>query len=201
MACCPAFVDDDQEDDRNPPGSSMLRLALIVAVCLLVLIGCVIAFNLGRGRTPLGTVPEDTTSRPPSGQTSSAPPSAAVLTGVTATDFDPQGTPPEENPDQAHLAVDGDPSTAWTTSTYDQNFGPGGLKTGVGLVLDLGADHDVSEVGLTTVGSPTRVQVYLSQQPPTNLQGAKLAGQTTVSGTHGVIELDPASTVATSWSG
>ena len=32
---------------------------LIVAVCLLVLIGCVIAYNLGRGRTPLGAVPED----------------------------------------------------------------------------------------------------------------------------------------------
>jgi len=188
----PAFVDDEEEDDRNPPGSSMLRLALIVAICLLVLIGCVIAFNLGRGRTPLGTVPEDTTSRSATGQTSSAPPSAAVLTGVTATDFDPQGTPPDENPAQAHLAVDGNPATAWTTSRYDQNFGPGGLKTGVGLVLDLGADHDVSEVGLTTVGSPTRVQVYLSQQPPTNLQGATLAGQTTVSGTHGVIALDPA---------
>ncbi len=31
----PAFVDDEEEDDRNPPGTSMLRLALIVAVCLL----------------------------------------------------------------------------------------------------------------------------------------------------------------------
>ena len=96
-----------------------------------------------------------------------------ALTGVTASDFDPQGTPPEENPEQAHLAVDGDPATAWSTSTYNQNFGPGGLKTGVGLVLDLGADHDVSEVDLTTVGSPTRVQVYVTSQKPTNLQGAR----------------------------
>ncbi len=188
----PAFVDDEEEDDRNPPGSSMLRLALIVAVCLLVLIGCVIAFNLGRGRTPLGTVPEDTKSRPAaSGQSSSAPPSAAPLTGVTASDFDPQGIPHQENPDLARFAVDGDPATSWRTSTYDQNFGPGGLKTGVGLVLDLGGDHDVSEVDLTTVGSPTRVQVYVTAQAPTNLQGAKLAGQTTVTGTHGVVTVDP----------
>ena len=122
----PAFVDDEEEDDRNPPGSSMLRLALIVAVCLLVLIGCVIAFNLGRGRTPLGTVPEDPSSRPTPSQTSSAPSAAAALTGVTATDFDPQGTPPEENPDQARFAVDGNPATSWRTSTYDQNFGPAG---------------------------------------------------------------------------
>ncbi len=69
----PAFVDDEEEDERNPPGSSMLRLALIVAVCLLVLIGCVIAFNLGRGRTPLGTVPDDTRQpAEPLGQSSSA---------------------------------------------------------------------------------------------------------------------------------
>jgi len=185
----PAFVDDEEEDDRNPPGTSMLRLALIVAVCLLVLIGCVIAFNLGRGRTPLGTVPQDTSSRPTSGQSSSTPPTAVPLTGVTASDFDPQGTPPEENPDQASRAVDGNPATSWRTSTYNQNFGPGGLKTGVGLVLDLGADHDVSEVDLTTVGSPTRVQVYVTAQAPTDLQGAQLAGQTTVTGTRGVVPL------------
>ncbi len=189
----PAFVDDDEVDDRNPPGVSMLRLALIVAVCLLVLIGCVIAFNLGRGRTPLGTVPESTTSRPTSGQSSSAPPTtAAPLTGVTATDFDPQGTPPEENPELAHFAVDGNPATTWRTSTYDQNFGPGGLKTGVGLILDLGADHAVSEVDLTTVGSPTRVPVYVTTQAPTNLPGARPAGQTTVTGTRGDVALDPA---------
>jgi hypothetical protein len=187
----PAFVDDEEEDDRNPPGTSMLRLALIVAVCLLVLIGCVIAFNLGRGRTPLGTVPEDTTSRPTSGQSSAAPPTGAPLTGVTASDFDPQGTPPEENPDLARFAVDGNPATSWRTSTYDQNFGPGGLKTGVGLVLDLGGDHEVSEVDLTTVGSPTRVQVYVTAQAPANLQGAQLAGQTTVTGTRGVVAVDP----------
>jgi hypothetical protein len=190
----PAFVDDEEEDDRNPPGSSMLRLALIVAVCLLVLIGCVIAFNLGRGRTPLGTVPEDPSTRPTPSQSSSAPSTAAALTGVTATDFDPQGTPPEENPDLARFAVDGNPATSWRTSTYDQNFGPAGLKTGVGLVLDLGAAHVVSEVDLTTVGSPTRVQIYVTEESPANLQGAELAGQTTVTGTRGVVTVDPAVT-------
>jgi len=189
----PAFVDDEEdEDERNPPGSSMLRLALIVAVCLVVLIGCVIAFNLGRGRTPLGTVPDDTPSRPAAGPSSAAATSAAPLTGVTASDFDPQGTPQEENADQARLAVDGDPATAWRTSTYAQNFGPAGLKTGVGLVLDLGADHTVSEVDLTMVGSPTQVQVFVLPEAPTSLQGAEVAGQTTVTGARGAVRLDPA---------
>jgi hypothetical protein len=188
----PAFVDDEEEDERNPPGSSMLRLALIVAVCLVVLIGSVIAFNLGRGRTPLGTVPDDQPSRSAAAPSSSAAAPAAPLTGVTASDFDPQGTPQEENPDQARLAVDGDPATAWRTSTYAQNFGPAGLKTGVGLVLDLGADHAVSEVDLTLVGSPTQVQVFVMPEAPTSLQGSEVAGQTTVTGTRGAVRLDPA---------
>ena len=97
----PAFVDDDEEDDdRNPPGTSMLRLALIVAVCLLLLIGCVIAFNLGRGRSVLGVAPDTPASSATSAQsTPTGGASAAPLTGVTAQDFDPQGDPPQENPD------------------------------------------------------------------------------------------------------
>jgi hypothetical protein len=152
----------------------------------------VIAFNLGRGRTVLGAAPDDPASSH-SGSPSTGGPSPTVLTGVTATDFDPQGNPPEENSAEAPNVVDGDPSTTWQTLRYTENLGPGGLKTGVGVVLDLGADHGVSEVDLTTVGSPTKVQIYVAPRPPANLQGLRLAGQTTVNGTHGVVKLDPAS--------
>jgi hypothetical protein len=168
----------------------MLRLAGILAAGLLLLIGSVIAINLGRGRTVLGTTPSD----PGSSHTGSPSPVGAtptVLTGVTANDFDPQGSPPEENPAQVPRVVDGNPSTAWETLRYNENLGPGGLKTGVGVVLDLGADHDVSEVALTTVGSPTRVEIYLSPRAPSDLQGLQVAGKTTISGTHGVVQLHP----------
>jgi len=187
----PAYVDEDEEDDRRAPGTNMLRLAGVVALCLLVLVACVIAFNLGRGKTPLGTSPE-----PPATSASRSPSesaaTAAPITGVTARDFDPQGSDLSENPDEAGLAVDGNPSTSWQTSRYDQQFGPGGLKTGVGLVLDLGADHDVSAVDLTTLGSPTGVQIYVTSQDPTNLQGAKVAGESTLDGNRGTVSLDPA---------
>ena len=46
----------------------------------------------------------------------------------------PRATRPRRTAASAPLAVDGDPATTWPTSTYDQQFGPGGLKTGVGLV-------------------------------------------------------------------
>jgi F5/8 type C domain len=188
----PAYVeDDDEDDDRNAPGANMMRLAGVVALCLLVLVACVIAFNLGRGKTPLGTTPEPRSSGGTSRTSSSAAATGAPITGVTARDFDPQGTDGGENPDEAGLAVDGDPSTSWQTSRYDQQFGPAGLKTGVGLVLDLGASHDVTEVDLTTLGSPTGVQVYVTAQNPTTLRGAKAAGQSTITGTRGTVSLDP----------
>jgi hypothetical protein len=188
----PAYVEEDEDDDRRPPGTNMLRLAGVVALCLLVLVACVIAFNLGRGKTPLGTTREP---KPAAGATrtpSQSPATSAPITGVTARDFDPQGTDGSENPEEAGLAVDGDPSTSWQTSRYDQQFGPAGLKTGVGLVLDLGETHDVTQVDLTTLGSPTSVQVYVTPQNPTTLQGAKPAGEATITGTRGTVGVDPA---------
>ena len=170
----PAYVEED-DDSRRAPGSSMLRLAGIIAACLLVLLACVIAFNLGRGKTPLGTTRQTSSQGPSHTSTSSGAPAASVLTGVTARDFDPQGSDGSENPAEAPLAVDHDPSTAWTTSRYDQQFGPGGLKTGVGLVLDLHGSHSVSEVDLTTVGFPTSVSVYVLATDPTNLVGQTAA--------------------------
>jgi hypothetical protein len=184
----PAFV-DDEEEDRRPPGANMLRLAGIIAACLLVLVACVIAFNLGRGKTPLGTTKDDTNQGPSPSSSSSASSSAVPLTGVTARDFDPQGSDGSENPAEAPLAVDHNPATAWTTLRYDQQFGAGGLKTGVGLVLDLGADHAVSQVDLTTVGQPTSVSIYVTDTNPADLQGLAVAGTTTVTGTHGVVSL------------
>ena len=185
----PAYVDEDEQDDRRAPGSSMLRLAGIIAACLLVLVAVVIAFNLGRGKTPLGTTKEESSPGPSRSPSSSASTTAAPITGVTARDFDPQGSG-GENADEAPRAVDGNAATAWQTLRYIQQLGPAGLKTGVGLVLDLGADHDVTEVDLTTVGQPTAASIYVSKSDPSNLVGLHAAGGTTITGTHGVVSLD-----------
>jgi hypothetical protein len=185
----PAFVDED--DDRRPPGVSMLRLAGIIAACLLVLVAVVIAFNLGRGKTPLGTTKDEATQGPSRSSSSSAGTTGTPITGVTARDFDPQGTDGGENPQEAPQAVDGNPATSWQTSRYDQQFGPGGLKTGVGLVLDLHGSHDVSEVDLTTVGIPTGVSIYVSSTDPQTIQGLDLAGKIEVtSSNRGALTLD-----------
>ncbi len=155
-----------EDGDDEVPGRSWLRLAAAIGVSLLLLIAIVVAYNLGRGKTPLGAEPEDDSSpTPSSGAASSAP-----ITGLLADDFDPQGDPPDENPDLAPLAVDGDPATAWRTMTYDQNFGPGGLKTGAGLTIDLGEAHDVTDVDLALVGAQTGVSLYVTDRAPSGVR-------------------------------
>lgn len=155
------------EETSEERGRPWLRIAGLIAAALLLLVAMVIAYNLGRGKTALGGDPPTTSS---SGSPSSAASAAQPITGVSATDLDPQGDG-SENPDLAPLAVDGDPGTNWHTLTYQQQFGPAGLKTGVGLVLDLGGQHDVSGLRLTLLGSPTKISVYTSDSPVDTVDG------------------------------
>ena len=74
-------------------------------------------------------------------------------------DFDPQGDD-AENSDDAGLAIDGDPETGWLTTTYYNSPELGGLKDGVGLIVDLGATREVRQVRLTLGADPTTVEVY-----------------------------------------
>jgi hypothetical protein len=176
----------DEDDDDEVPGRSWLRLAAVIALGLLLLVAIVVAYNLGRGKTPLGAEPSDD----PASTSPSATPSATLLSGLVAADFDPQGDPPDENPELAPLAVDGDPATAWRTMTYTQNFGPGGLKTGVGLTIDLGTRSAVSSVDLTLVGAPTGVSLYVTDRLPTRVRDLSPVVEETLSGPRKRVTLD-----------
>jgi hypothetical protein len=157
-----------------------------------LLVAIVVAYNLGRGRTPLGAIPDNSRDRTPSATPSPTP--ARPIDGITASDFDPQADPPEENPELAPLAVDGDPETAWRTETYIQNLGPGGLKTGVGMVLDLKTKHDVSSVDLTLIGAPTAYSLYVTDEAPAGVDNlTPVADQTADSAQSRVALTEPAS--------
>lgn len=72
-----------------------------------------------------------------------------------------------ENMSDAPLAVDGDPATTWDTLTYYGNPSFGGLKPGVGLVLDLGKQTSVSQVSLQLTNQPNKVQIMVPSDPST----------------------------------
>jgi putative peptidoglycan lipid II flippase len=78
---------------------------------------------------------------------------------VAAQDFDP---PPQgngsENPNQTRLALDGRQGTAWRTVAYNSPAF-GGLKPGVGLILDLGSTQTVRQVKLRLPDEGANLQV------------------------------------------
>jgi hypothetical protein len=175
----PDSTDATAENDAVP-GRNWLRLAMVIAACLAVLIGVAVAFNLGRGRTPLGAVRDEPTVTPT--LTTPAEPTASPLSDVVADAFDPLGTDGgTENDDDVALAVDGDPGTNWSTSTYRDQLGTTlpALKSGVGVYLDLGVVREVAAVDLDLVGSPTDVQLYVSDDAPAGAPtGQPLAADT-----------------------
>lgn len=178
---------DDEETGTldRVPGRRWMRLAIVLAVCAVVLVVTVVAVNVGRGRGPLGTQPDDD----PTTSTSAVARPLRDLPVEAATDLDPQGGDGSENAELTALAVDGDPATAWRTATYRQQLGPEGLKTGVGLVLDLGSSQRVSEVGLTLGGAPTAVSVHVTESAPVAVKDLAVAGADTLE-ERGRVELE-----------
>jgi hypothetical protein len=140
--------------DSVRPGTRWLRLAAVLAAVLLLVVGVVFAFNLGRGSGDDPSASGSGSSSPSSSARSRTP---VAIAGVT--DFDPQGDPPEENADLAPLAIDGKPGTAWQTMTYRGSPRLGGLKSGVGLLVDLGKPTQVGKVRLSLLGSPTSLKI------------------------------------------
>ncbi len=91
--------------------------------------------------------------------------------GVTIADasaFDPPPGDGSENDGDAGLAIDDDPTTAWTTQGYDSRD-LGGLKDGVGLVVVL---DEPAELERLTVASPSNdwsAEIYLSPSAASDL--------------------------------
>jgi hypothetical protein len=159
-----APIAPEPEPAEAVPGRSWLRIALVLlGVLALLPVLYVVA----------GLVRDD---GDPTGSGSGGPSASSTpLRGVTATAFDPPPGDGEEHDDEARLAVDRDRATAWTTSGYDQNFGPGGLKPGVGLVLDLGTSQTVRSVDVTVTGGATTLQLLAAgETAPATIEGLEV---------------------------
>jgi eukaryotic-like serine/threonine-protein kinase len=134
-------------------------LGLVGVAAILVAVGLTLAKD-----DLSGLFGEDPPRRPAGSTATSAPAPRVEVAGVTT--FDPEADQ-QENQDRAPLAIDGDRNTGWRTDGYNQNFGPGGIKQGVGLVLDLGRSREVGR--LTLALDPTggsELAVFGSDDPP-----------------------------------
>ncbi len=172
---------DDTGYVEEPPGRSWMRLAFAVAGVLVLVLAIVFAFNLGRD----STAPQDEATDEASEQPSQvADPQPLALDASNLDDFDPEGDGQEENPESVPLAVDGDPATAWRTSTY---FDPlSAQKSGVGLMVDLGEPTDVADVQVTLLGSGTDVELRAAPDAtaaPTAPEQMRVVAEETGAGT------------------
>ncbi|MFF7719886.1 protein kinase family protein [Streptomyces luteogriseus] len=93
-----------------------------------------------------------------------------------AQDFDPLGNDGSENPDEIDRLYDNVPGTYWETSFYTSaDFGR--LKSGVGVILDLGK---VQDVGKVTVSFKGETSVELRAASGVATQPQSLDGYTKV---------------------
>ncbi|MFT4298277.1 MAG: protein kinase family protein [Aeromicrobium sp.] len=113
-------------------------------------------------------------------------------------DFDPDGDG-DESPDLVDLVIDGDPDTGWSTQTYRSRADLGGLKDGVGLVIDLGSTAQIESVRLNLAGAPTSLAIFTAPPsldgPPKSLTGLSQVGSIQDAGTDVTLAL-PADTTS-----
>ena len=159
-------------------------LALVAVAAILVAVGLTLA------KDDLGNLfGEDR----PSG-TSRAPGTSTPATQIKVADADSFDPPPgdgQENSSMADLAIDPDRSRGWQTEGYNQNLGDGGIKQGVGLILDLGRPQAVGKLSLTLAptGGST-VAIYGSNDRPATLGGWTRLGDPKNAGNRASFDLE-----------
>ena len=183
---------DDEDWQQRDSGRDWLKLAAAIGVLALLVVAVIVSFNLGRGSD------DNPSAEPTQNAEESQTPSGPVsIAGVTDLDPPPSGNG-EENAELTGLSVDGNPGTAWQTMTYYGNPKFGLLKNGVGLVVNLGRQQEVSSAQVTVQGGPTGVEVYAAPEgsgPPTTVQGLRRVAAS--NGANGATDLTfdkPAST-------
>ncbi len=137
----------------------------VIVVALLILASVVskIFGNVGGGlnKDELGL------NGPSSSAASSAPPGSApagnVVKPTKASVFSPDGDP--DNSGQAGQAIDGDPSTSWSSEVYTDAVPFPSFKQGEGLMLQLPSPTVVGQVTVDTPSTGAKVEIRSASSP------------------------------------
>jgi serine/threonine-protein kinase len=133
------------------------RFPVFAVIAVLVAVGAAVAVLAIQGvdRTERGT-----------GQGKvKAPPGTRVVSvkRTSAQDFDPLGDD-DEHADQAHLAVDKDPGTSWTTESYRGGTlaGKRGDRDGVGLYVDAAPGVAATTIEIDTPKPGWQAEIHVA---------------------------------------
>jgi eukaryotic-like serine/threonine-protein kinase len=106
----------------------------------------------------------DETEQPPAASNEAVPIAQSI-------DFDPAGGDGEHSEEaQAGYAFDGDPTTSWSSETYNAADWGGYGKPGVGLIFDLESAGPVSSLEFDTPLSGWEAQVFVADEPTESLE-------------------------------
>ncbi len=123
-------------EERAAPARAKLQAFLPLLALVVLTIAAALAI-------PRLTEPDGAGEDGPGGSRATTP-----LEIQQADDFDPAPGDGVEHPEEIPAAVDGDPSTSWSTESYSTPLED--QKAGVGVVLDLGSPRTVSAAQVTT---------------------------------------------------
>jgi putative peptidoglycan lipid II flippase len=167
----------------------------VIVVALLVLASVVskIFGNVGGGlnKDELGLNGPSSSASASSSAVSSAP-AGSVVKPTKATVFSPDGDP--DNPGQAGLAIDGDPTTSWSTELYTDPVPFPSFKKGEGLLLQLPKPTVIGAVNLDVSSTGTQVEIRSAPTPsPATLEETTvLTPATTLKSGHNTIPVKSA---------
>ncbi|MFC5066334.1 protein kinase family protein [Actinomycetospora atypica] len=180
--------DDEPEHHHDPATRRKLRIGVTLLVLAVLAIVAFLAFQavslLGGGPSsgpPLviptsAAAPPATQATVPTVPPPPAPAGPVQLASIAV--YDPSGNP--DNPGQVGRAADNDPSTAWSTSDYRQQFP--GLKPGIGLMTTFRAPSRVSQVVVRSTSPGTTIEIRAASAPNVPVAQTQLLGTGTVSG-------------------
>jgi hypothetical protein len=152
----PAAAGRTDGPDRIVVAAVVLTLAIFGGLAYLLVAGTRSAPQAGAAAAA-GRRHQGGTNSPAASPRSSSPaathPGAAVLTPARAVAFGPGGPAHGDNPQNASLAIDRNPGTAWQTDWYaTSHFG--NLKAGTGLLLATGRRVTITSAWITLGARP-----------------------------------------------
>lgn len=149
------------DGDVRPRSRKGLYIGIAAGVAILVVALVVMASVLkGIFSDVGGGLEEGLGLNDPTSETQTAE-DTGVVKPVRATVFSPGGE--ADNPQDAGLAIDGNPATGWTTDTYSDPVPFPNFKNGVGLILQLPQPTTITEVGFDLNSTGTAVQLRSAQ--------------------------------------
>lgn len=143
-------------------GAGVALAVIVVALLVLASVVSKIFGNVGGGlnKDELGL-------NGPSSSTSSSATSSAIAGSVVrptkASVYSPDGD--ADNPGQAGQAIDGDPSTSWSTEVYTDAVPFPSFKQGEGLMLQLPSATVVGQVTIDTPSTGMKVEIRSASSP------------------------------------